>query len=411
MHQTATLSLRPEARAAAAPADVIRRLAGGFAATQVLNTTAKLAIADHLATGPCSSTKLARVLDVHPQALYRFMRLLVAMEILRQERDDRFGLSSLGQLLRSDHPESMRDLILYCGEINYPSAQAMAETVETGSPAFERVFGAPFFQYFAQKPEIGRLFNRVMRDLTNERIQAIIAAYDFGCAQTIIDVAGGNGVLLSAVLRARANMTGTLFDTPDVIADARRQYQSSDIIRRLELIAGDIFDDSLPRARDLYLLSNVIHDWNDERAATILRNCRAATKAHSRLLLIEEIMPARVADSSGTVANDFAMLLLTGGKERTEREYRGLLDTAGFQLARCVPLNPKQNENWAILECIPKRVTKQMWSARLREATSRHSKSRSAPQKRRGAPTAGRRPNSEILQQLSGAGKAALLED
>ncbi len=278
---------------------------------------------------------------------------MVAMELLVQERDDCFSLSALGQLLRSDHPESVREQIIYYGEINYPTARAMYRSVMTGSPAFDQVFGAPFFRYFAQRPEIGRLFNRVMGDITNERIPAIITAYDFGSSATIVDIAGGTGTLLIAILGTHPNLRGVLFDTAEVIADARSRQVESDIAERIEMIAGDIFSGPLPSHRDVYLLSNVIHDWDDQLAANILRNCRAVMRADSRLLLIEEIMPARVVDSPGTIANDFAMLLLTGGKERTEQEYRGLLDSAGFRLTKLIPLKAlgKQKENWAILEC------------------------------------------------------------
>jgi hypothetical protein len=341
--------------AAAASADIVRRMVGGFSATQILNTAAKFAIADHLAEGPCSSTKLARTLNAHPQALYRFLRMMVAMELLIQERDDSFSLSPLGQLLRSDHPDSLREQIIYFGEINYPTAQAMHHSVKTGSPAFDHVFGVPFFRYFAQKPEIGHFFNRLMGEITNRHVPAIVATYDFGGITTIVDVAGGNGTLLAAILSAHPNLRGALFDTAEVIADARAHRTESKVAERIEMVAGDILCGPLPQHRDMYLLSNIIHDWDDRTAENILRNCRAAMRAERCLLLIEDIMPARVVDSPGAIANDFAMLLLTGGKERTEQEYRDLLHVAGFQLVKVIPLeeSSKQKESWVILKCDP----------------------------------------------------------
>jgi hypothetical protein len=342
--------------AAAKPADIIRRMAGGFAATQVLNTAVKLAIADHLAVRPRSSETLFRALDVHPQALYRFLRLMVVLRLLREEDDGCFALTPVGQLLRTDHPESMRHLILYWGEINYPTAQAMEYSVRTGSPAFDKVFGAPFFEYFAQKPETGRLFNRVMAEITNGHMPAIITAAAatacsaFARAKTVVDVGGGTGLLLDTILSAHQHLRGVLFDMPAVIDDARSRLEK--FTNRLDLIAGDIFAGPLPRYRDLYLLSNIIHDWDDARAITILRNCREAMTADARLLVIEQIMPSRVAESPDTVANDFAMLLLTGGKERTAQEYRRLLDIAGFQIARHIPLKARgeRKGGWAMLE-------------------------------------------------------------
>jgi len=340
----------------AKPADIIRRMAGGFAATQVLNTAAKFAIAEHLASGPRSSATLSRALDVHPQALYRFLRLMVVLELLAEEADGGFALTPLGQLLRADHPASMRDLILYWGQINYPTAQAMEHSVRTGRPAFDKVFGAPFFEYFAQHRETGRLFNRLMAEITRGHMPAIIAAAAatacsaFARAKTVVDVGGGTGMLLDTILSAHQHLRGVLFDTPAVIDDARSRLEK--FTNRLDLIAGDIFAGPLPRYRDLYLLSNVIHDWDDARAVTILRNCREAMTADARLFVIEEIMPSRVADSPDTIANDFAMLLLTGGKERTAQEYRRLLDVAGLQIARHIPLNTlgARTGGWAMLE-------------------------------------------------------------
>jgi hypothetical protein len=342
--------------AAAKPTDIIRRMAGGFAATQVLNTAAKLAIADHLAAGPCSSATLTSVLAVHPEALYRFLRLMVVLELLAEEADGGFALTPLGQLLRADHPESMRDLILYWGQINYPTAQAMEHSVRTGTPAFDKVFGAPFFEYFARHLENGRLFNGVMAEITRGHMPAIIAAAAatacsaFARAKTVVDVGGGTGLLLATILSAHQHLRGVLLDTPAVIDDARSGLEK--FTDRLDLIAGDILAGPLPRYRDLYLLSNVIHDWDDARAITILRNCRKAMTADARLLVIEKIMPSRVADSPDTVADDFAMLLLTGGKERTAQEYRGLLEIAGLQIATHVPLNPlgERAGGWAMLE-------------------------------------------------------------
>ncbi len=244
---------------------------------------------------------------------------------------------------------------MYIGEINYPTAQAMLHSIQTGSPAFDHIFGVPFFNYFAQKPEIGAFFNRLMSDGINDRIAGIIDAYDFGYIKTIVDVGGGNGALLTAILNAHPHVSGILFDTPEVIAEAGNRLVQSRVAERIEMVAGDIFGGPIPRDADLYLLSNIIHDWDDRFAEQILRNCSAAVQADSRLLLIEEIMPEHVADSPGTIGNDFSMLLLTGGKERTKQEYCTLLEITGFQLMSAIPFETqsKRKENWEILECKP----------------------------------------------------------
>jgi hypothetical protein len=337
----------------------MRRMVGGFSATQILNTAAKLGIADHLAKGPCSSTKLAQALNAHPQAFYRFLRMMVALELLVQESNGSFSLSSLGQLLRSDHPDSIRERIIFMGEINYPTAQQMLHSVKTGRPAFDHVFGVPYFGYFAQRPEIGAIFNRLMSGGINDRIAGIIASYDFSRIKTIVDIGGGNGALLTAILNANPYITGILFDTPEVITDARTRHMQGSVAERIKMVPGDIFRGPIAPDGDLYLLSNIVHDWDDQLAEKLLCNCRAAVRADSRLLLIEEIMPARVADSPGTISTDFAMLLFTGGKERTEQEYRSLLDIAGFQLLSVIPFETRstRKENWAILECNPRSIS------------------------------------------------------
>ena len=245
------------------------------------------------------------------------------------------------------------------GEINYPTAQQMLHSVKTGRPAFDHVFGVPYFGYLAQRPEIGAIFNRLMCEGINDRVAGIIAAYDFSRIKTIVDVGGGNGTLLTAILNANPHITGILFDTPEVITDARARHIQSSGAQRIEMVHGDIFRGPIAPDGDLYLLSNIIHDWDDHLAEKILCNCRTAVRADSRMLLIEEIMPARVADSPGTISTDFAMLLLTGGKERTEQEYRSLLDIAGFRLFNVIPFetHSKRKENWAILECSPRSLS------------------------------------------------------
>ncbi len=344
---------RPEALA-----DIVRRMAGGFSTTQILHTAATLNIADHLAQAPQSAVALAQALHAHPQGLHRFLRMMVVLDLLTQEDNGSFALSPLGQLLRSDHPESLRDRILYIGAVNYPTAGAMLHSVRTGEPAFDHVFHVPFFGYFAQQAELGAIFNQLMKQNVDERVAGIIGAYDFSRAKTLVDIGGGNGALLAAILDANPPIAGTLFDTPEVIAEARASFARSHVAQRIDMVSGDLFHGPFPEGGDLYLLSNIIHDWDDPRSQQILRHCRAAMRHDSRLLLIEEIMPARVVDSPATIANDFSMLLLTGGRERTEPEYRALLTSASFQLACVIPFalrsaTKKRKGNWAILECKP----------------------------------------------------------
>jgi hypothetical protein len=338
-------------------ADTLRQMASGFARTQELCTAVKLGIADHLANGPKQAHELARVVNAHPQALYRFLRVLVARNLLSQEDDGSFRLSPLGDLLRSDHPNSMHDLILFFGEMNYRIGQGMLYTVQTGKPAFDYIFGMPFFDYLAQHSHISTLFNNLMSRDIDDRAASVVTAYDFSQADTVVDVGGGNGTLIAAIIRAFSRPRGIVFDTPGVIAEARYYLAQNGVADRWQTVTGDFFQDSIPPG-DLYILSNIVHDWDDNRAAQILCNCRAAMRDDSTLLLIEQIMPERVADAPGTVGSDLSMLMLYGSAERTEAEYRSLLATAGLQLTAVIPFEPTRfysgrKPNWAVIESKP----------------------------------------------------------
>ena len=234
----------------------------------------------------------------------------------------------------------------------------MTFSVQTGKPAFDHVFGEEFFDYLARKPELSVIFSRLMSQSVTDRISGVMRAYDFSRTKTIIDIGGGNGALLSAILAANPKARGVVFDTPGVIAQARRSLAASSVAGRIDLVGGDIFRSSLPTSGDVYVLSNIIHDWDDRAAEQILRNCRAAVRPDSRLLLVEDLMPARVGDAPQTIANDYSMLLLTQGRQRTKSEFRELLTAGGFRLTSAIPFvsaktSTRRRENWAILECNP----------------------------------------------------------
>ena len=322
-------------------------------------TAAKLRIADHIGETPRSAADLARVVGADPGALHRFLRMLAALNLLKPRKDGRFGLAALGQFLRSDHPQSIHERLIYIAEISYSVAAAMTFSVRTGKPAFDHVFGEPFFDYFAHSPELSAIFSRLMSQSVTDRIAGILRAYDFSPMKTIVDVGGGNGALLSAILAANPAAEGVIFDAPDVIVQARASLARSSVARRIDLVGGDLFRGPLPASGDLYVLSNIIHDWDDQAAEQILHNCRAAVRADGRLLIIEEVMPARVGDAPQTVANDYSMLLLTGGRQRTKPEFRQLLTAADLQLTSVIRFDlaraaAGRRENWAILECKPR---------------------------------------------------------
>lgn len=331
-------------------------MAGGFSVTQVLNTAVKLEIADRLARGSRSATDLAAQLGVEERTLQRFLRIMVALGLLAQDESGAFTLTPLGAPLAADHADSIRDRIRWIGEVSYPVAQAMLHSVQTGRPAFEYVFGVPFFEYLAQHPDMRRIFNDLMAEEVAQRSAAIVAAYDFSSVTSVVDVGGGNGAMLAAILVANPHTRGIVFDLPDVVAEAREALNGSVASGRMEFAAGNVFSDALPPGAGIYMLSHVIHDWSDAQARRILANCRNAMGAQGRLLIVEELLPARVADAPATVGNDFNMLLLTGGFERSEGEYATMLDAAGLRISATIPFEATpvhggRRSNWAILEC------------------------------------------------------------
>jgi len=333
-------------------------MAGGFMTTQILYTAARLNVADRLKDSPMTSEDLAGSLGVKPQSLRRFLLMMTVLGLLTQTDEDRFELSRLGDLLRSDHPDSLRGRVLYIGEVNYAAAQGMRHAVETGETAFEHVFGVPLFDFLASRPDLTDLFHQQMEHAVYDRIAGVLSVYDFNQFSTIVDIGGGSGVLLAAILRANPRTRGILMDAPHVATEARTSLGRTDVASRIEVLDGDLFRSAFPKGGDLYLLSNVIHDWDDQCALQILRRCRTVVPEGGRLLLIEEILPPRAVDAPATIASDFSMLLLTGGKERTELEYQTLLGVADFVLSAVfrVPsarIYSDRKSNQTVLEARP----------------------------------------------------------
>lgn len=338
------------------PAEAVVRMAGGFATTQVLVTAVQSGVADFMGGRECTADEIGRALRLDVRALYRFMRMMVALDLLVELDEDRFRLSDAGQLMRTDHPQSMRERIVYIGAVNYPVAAAAIHSLRTGETAFDHVFGQPFFEHLAQEPALGRAFNGLMQRGIEARIASVTSAHDFSQARHIVDLGGGNGALLSSILTGAPRSTGTVFDLPGVIAEARQRLAGSPLGARIAFVEGDLFAGRYPAGADLYILSNIIHDWNDDQAQVILRHCAHAMSPGSELILIEETLPASVLDSPSTVANDYSMLLLTGGLERSEDAYRALLAHSGLVLFQVTPFAVRNNDrrrkgHWALLHC------------------------------------------------------------
>lgn len=333
----------------------LRRMVSGYARTQELYTTVKLGIPDQLAAGPMTAEDMAGKIGAHPKALYRFLRLLVARGWVNQENDDRFSLTESGELLRSDRPGSLNDLILYTGEFSYRAGLGMYRSIKNGEAGFEHVFGEPFFAYLDHTPHLRALFDKLSGANAVERANAIADAYDFSGANTIIDIGGGNGTLIASILKANPDNLGIVFEAPEVIEEAIQFLAENNLENKSKVVSGNFFSSELPEG-DFLILSNIIHDWDDDDSLKILRNCRSAMGPKSKLLIIEQIMPKLVADGTAVVGSDITMLMLLNGAERTKDEYESLLGQAGLRINTVIPFSPSKiiknrKPNWAIIEC------------------------------------------------------------
>ena len=314
------------------PAQHIVRLAFGFAVSQALRVVADLEIADRLAAGERSVDDLAAETCSHADALYRVMRLLAAEGVFLETDARRFGLTETGEALRSDGRSSPRDLIRMLNQEPYLAFAQLGHSVRTGLPAFDEVFGKPRFDWLADHPDKAALFQSAMIALNQGSNEAIAEAYDFRPFSRIVDVGGGHGQLLSAILTRHPHASGVLFDLPSGIQMARSGVAGS--LPRTEFVAGSFFE-SVPQGADVYVLKKVVHDWNDKQAAVILRNCRDAMTPHGRVLIAETIIPAG-NEPNPIKLIDVNMLAVTGGLERTQAEYASLLAAAGLRLERVI---------------------------------------------------------------------------
>jgi O-methyltransferase domain len=323
----------------------MRNLIGGAVRTQAIYVAAKLGIADQLSLGPRTVEELAGRVDAHAPTLRRVLRYLASSGVFVQSEDGRFALNRLAEWLQTAHPRSMRPSAIRAGEGMWSVAGHLLSAVRTGSTPYEEVHGQPFFERVDPQAFAAR-----MSATTGGLGEAIAALETFSSAKRVIDVGGGNGALLLRLLDARPQLEGVLFDRPETIAAARERAGG-----RVELVAGDFFE-SLP-AGDVYVLSWILHDWDDERAVRILRACAGD------VVIVEVLLPERaeaIAIVPGMLADPFTldlqMLLLTGGRERTQGEYGALLEEAGFEIVRVTPLDSFRGASAIEAHRLPKPV-------------------------------------------------------
>ena len=299
---------------------------------------AKLGLADQLAAAPKSAAELAGPLQVHAQSLHRLMRGLASLGVLTEQPEQRFALTGLGEALKTGASGSARSCLLFFGSPWQRSAwDNVLYSVQTGKPGVDKAQGVTFFEYLAQHPEDASLFSDTMVGLYNHEPAAIAAAYDFSIFKTVVDVGGATGNMLATVLAHHAGPRGVLFDRPHVVKDAPALLGATGVGDRVTIESGDFFQ-SVPTGADAYILSHIIHDWSEDQCLAILSNVRKAMNPAGRLLIVEMVLPSDDTPHPGKMI-DIAMLVLTGGQERTEAEYGSLLRKAGFRLARVVSTN------------------------------------------------------------------------
>jgi hypothetical protein len=313
----------------------MRQLTTGFWISQAIYVVARLGIADLLRDGPRTVEQLAEATATHAQSLHRLLRALASNGIFTETQPQTFALTPLADTLRGDVPGSQRAAAMMLGEEHYQTWVDLFYSIQTGQVAFDHRYGKGVFDYFAENPRAAEIFDATMTAVHGAETAAMLDAYDFSRFGTLIDIGGGNGTLLIEVLKRTTSLKAVLFDRPHVVARAAPNLAAAGLASRCSTTDGDFFV-SVPAGGDAYLLRHIIHDWDDERSRTILRNVRKVLPSKGVVLVVESVIPPGNEPFFGKWL-DLNMLVIPGGKERTADEYRMLFAECGLQLQRIVP--------------------------------------------------------------------------
>ena len=323
------------------------QIISGFWISRAVYVIAKLGIPDLLKSEPKTAEELAAATNTHAPSLFRVLRALVSVGVLRSEGGG-FAQTPVSETLVTDAPASLRWFaVSELGQEHYPAWGNLMHSVKTGEIAFDDFFGMDVWKYFQQNPEDAEIFNNSMSGVTAAVNEAILSLYDFSGFTKIVDVGGGHGGLITSILKANPQLKGVLFDAPQVIEGAQRKIEAAGVADRCEVVAGDFFK-SVPAGGDAYIMKWIIHDWNDELATKILKNCRNQIPANGKLILVDSVVPD-TDEPHFSKFIDLNMLVMTGGKERTAKEFEKLLANAGFKLLRVIPTDVPT----AIVEAVP----------------------------------------------------------
>lgn len=315
----------------------------GIVAAQAIHAAVELRIPDLLVSGPKFAAELAKDCGAHAPTLERLLRALAGFNVFQRTGDGRYRNSPITELLRRDHPQTLwAEAMFLPAPFLWKPLGELSESIRTGKPAFERVFGENFFSYLECHPDEAATFNRLMTQDTLWSTPALLRAYDFSRFRHLVDIGGGHGLFLRHILEATPKLEGILFDQPNVVAEAKNMFKG-EVAGRIKFAGGSFFE-SVPEGGDAYVLRKIIHDWEDVDAVKILRNVRRAIGQGGTLLLAEGLIDS-ATNPAGLM--DLLMLVL-GGRERSEADFRALVDTAGFTLKRIIPAGA-----YSLIECIP----------------------------------------------------------
>jgi len=313
----------------------LNRILLGAALSRAVSSIAELGVADLIQTGqPQSVEYLASASKTHEPSLYRVLRFMASHGVFQETSDRRFDHTPLSAALRSDAPGSYRAGAILFHHI-YAAWEGLHHSLQTGEPGFNKVFGAPIFDYIPAHPELGPVFDAGMTSLNFYETGAMLDSYDFGGINVLADIGGGNGSLISAVLARYPNMTGILFDLGHVVGRAKENLKAAGLAGRCNVIEGSFFE-TVPAGADAYLFRHIIHDWTDEQCIQILGHCRKAIPANGKLLIVDCVVPTGNAPSLSKDM-DITMLTYPGGQERTEAQFRSVLKASGFELKSITP--------------------------------------------------------------------------
>ncbi|HSB27035.1 MAG TPA: methyltransferase [Pyrinomonadaceae bacterium] len=318
------------------PQFVMLQIISSFWISRGVFAIAKLGIPDLLQNGPKTAEQLASATNTHAPSLFRLMRALVSVGVLSANGENQFGNTPLSETLITDAPRSLRWFaVSELGQEHYPAWGNLLHSIRTGEIAFDNFFGMDCWAYFRKNPEDAAIFNDSMSGMTAAVNETLCSLYDFSRFERVVDVGGGHGGLITKILKANPNLKGILFDAPPVVEGARERIAASGLADRCEVVGGNFFKE-VPAGGDAYVMKWVIHDWDDDRAIQILKNCRRQMGPDGRLILVDSVVPNNNEPHFSKFI-DLNMMVMTGGKERTAKEFEQLLSASGFKLLQIIP--------------------------------------------------------------------------